>query len=101
MIIRKHSEVNDTTDRHIAIVTEVRNHIVCLVTKKKAHTTLGLKGGSTSLFSSTDQLMVLKNGCARMSPTTPNLRLGSRSNNWNSDDREELILITEVRKQIN
>lgn len=43
-------------------------------------TTLGLNGGSTSLFSSADQLMVLKNGCVRMSPTTPNLRLGSRSN---------------------
>lgn len=33
--------------------------------------------------------MVLKNGCAWMSPTTPNLRLGSRSNNWNSDEGKE------------
>lgn len=48
--------------------------------KSLARTTLGLNGGSTSLFSSADQLIVLKNGCARMSPTTPNLRLGSRSN---------------------
>lgn len=52
---------------------------------KKALTTFGLKGGSTSLLSSAGQLMVLKNGCVRMSPTTPNLRVGSRSNSWNND----------------
>lgn len=51
-------------------------------TRLQAHTTLGLKGGSTSLFSRASQLMVLKKGCARTSPTTPNLRLGSRSNSW-------------------
>lgn len=43
---------------------------------------MGLNGGFTSLFSSAGQLMVRKKGWARMSPTTPNLRLGSRSNSW-------------------
>ena len=59
--------------------------IVFSETKSLAHTTLGLKGGSMSLFSSAGQLMVLKKGCTRTSPTTPNLRLGSRSNNWNNE----------------
>lgn len=54
--------------------------------KPLARTTLGLNGGSTSLFSSADQLIALKNGCARMSPTTPNLRLGSRSNSLKKEE---------------
>lgn len=45
-----------------------------------ARTTLGLKGGSTSLSSSNCQLMVLKKGCKRMFPTIPSLRVGSLSN---------------------
>lgn len=74
---------------HAIIFTQMdfRNHIVCSEAKSQAHTTLGLKGGSTSLFSSAGQLMVLKNACVRMSPTTPSLRLGSRSNNWNNEER--------------
>lgn len=68
---------------------DFRYDIACSETKSLAHTTLGLKGGSTSLFSSADQLTVLKNGCARMFPTTPNLRLGSLSNNWNNDGGNE------------
>lgn len=45
-----------------------------------ARTTLGLKGGSTSLRSSSCQLMLLKKGCKRMLPTIPSLRVGSLSN---------------------
>lgn len=36
-------------------------------------TTLGLKGGSTSLLSKAGQSIILKKGCKRMSPTTPSL----------------------------
>lgn len=92
-----HVRVNETKltleymvdQMHAIIVTQMdfRNHVVCSEAKSQAHTTLGLKGGSTSLFSRACQLMVLKNACVRMSPTTPNLRLGSRSNNWNNEDR--------------
>lgn len=45
------------------------------------HTTLGLKGGSTSLLSKAGQSIILKKGCKRMSPTTPSLRVGSLSKN--------------------
>lgn len=51
-------------------------------------TTLGLKGGSTSLLSKACQLMVLKKECCRMFPTTPSLCVGSLSNNW---QKEKLI----------
>lgn len=45
-----------------------------------SRTTLGLKGGSTSLCSNSCQLMLLKKGCKRMLPTIPSLRVGSLSN---------------------
>lgn len=45
------------------------------------HTTLGLKGGSTSLLSKAGQSIILKKGCKRMSPTIPSLRVGSLSKN--------------------
>lgn len=53
-----------------------------------ARTTLGLNGGSTSRFSSAVQLTVLKNGCERMPSTTPNLRLGSRSNSLKKKEED-------------
>lgn len=68
-----------TIDRHSHKITHEEE-------KSLARTTLGLNGGSTSLFSSAVQLIVLKNGCARMSPTTPNLRLGSRSNSLKKEE---------------
>lgn len=56
-----------------------------------SHTTLGLYGGSTCLFSSADQLINWKKLWALMSPTTPSLRLGSRTNNW-KEGQEEIQL---------
>lgn len=49
-------------------------------TKNNPHTTFGLKGGSTSLFSSADQLMVLKKGWSLIFPVTPSRLVGSLSN---------------------
>lgn len=53
-------------------------------------TTLGLKGGSTSLISNACQLMLLKKGCNRILPTIPILRVGSLSNNCREGRSERL-----------
>lgn len=53
-------------------------------------TTLGLKGGSTSLISNACQLMLLKKGCNWILPTIPILRVGSLSNNCREGRSERL-----------